>query len=75
MTMTTAMDSIKAANPMTTTAIEMAGFDAISMRPLAMRAREQTELAVAMWRGARNVVTSGIRTMARGIVRSNGDAG
>ena len=75
MTMTTAMDSIKAATPMTTTAIEMAGFDASSAIPVAISASEQTQLAVVIWRGERNVATRGTRTIARGIVMKNGDAG
>jgi hypothetical protein len=75
MTTTTAMDSIKAATPMTTTAMEMAGFDASSAIPVAISASEQTQLAVVIWRGERNVATRGTRTMARGIVMNNGDAG
>ena len=75
MTTTTAMDSIKAATPMTTTAMEMAGFDASSVIPVAISASEQTQLAVVIWRGERNVATSGTRTMTRGIVMKNGDAG
>jgi len=73
--MTTAMDSIKAATPITTTAIEMAGFDASSAIPVAISASEQTQLAVVMWRGERNVATKGARTITRGIVMKNGDAG
>jgi len=75
MTTTTAMDSIKAATPMTTTAMEMAGFDASSTIPVAISASEHTQLAVVIWRGARSVATNGTRTMARGIVMKNGDAG
>jgi Rieske Fe-S protein len=75
MTMTTAMDSIKAATPMTTTARETAGFDASSAIPVAISASEQTQLAVVIWRGERNVATRGARTMTRGIVMKNGDAG
>jgi len=75
MTTTTAMDSIKAATPMTTTAMEMAGFDASSTIPVAISASEQIQLAVVIWRGARSVATNGTRTMARGIVMKNGDAG
>ena len=73
--MTTAMDSIKAATPMTTTARETAGFDASSAIPVAISASEQTQLAVVIWRGERNVATRGARTMTRGIVMKNGDAG
>ena len=69
------MDSIKAATPMTTTAMETAGFDASSAIPVAIRASEQTQLAVVIRRGERNVATRGMRTMARGIVMRNGDAG
>ena len=69
------MDSIKAATPITTTAIEMAGFDASSAIPVAISASEHTQLAVVIWRGERNVATRGIRTMARGMVMKNGDAG
>jgi len=69
------MDSIKAATPMTTTAMEMAGFDASSTIPVAISASEQIQLAVVIWRGARSVATNGTRTMARGIVMKNGDAG
>ena len=69
------MDSIKAATPMTTTAMEMAGFDASSAIPVAISASEQTQLAVVIWRGERNVATRGARTMTRGIVMRNGDAG
>ena len=75
MTTTTAMDSIKAATPMTTTAMEMAGFDVSSAIPVAISASEQTQLAVVIWRGERNVATRGARTMTRGIVMKNGDAG
>jgi len=75
MTTTTAMDSIKAATPMTTTAREMAGFDASSAIPVAISASEHTQLAVVMWRGERNVATRGARTMTRGIAMKNGDAG
>jgi len=75
MTMTTAMDSIKAATPMTTTARETAGFDASSAIPVAISPSEQTQLAVVIWRGERNVATRGARTMTRGIVMKNGDAG
>ena len=75
MTTTTAMDSIKAATPMTTTAMETAGFDASSAIPVAISASEQTQLAVVIRRGERNVATRGMRTMARGIVMRNGDAG
>ena len=75
MTTTTAMDSIKAATPMTTTAREMAGFEASSAIPVAISASEHTQLAVVMWRGERNVATKGARTMTRGIVMKNGDAG
>jgi len=75
MTTTTAMDSIKAATPMTTTAMETAGFDASSAIPVAISASEQTQLAVVIRRGERNVATRGMRTMARGIVMKNGDAG
>jgi Rieske Fe-S protein len=75
MTTTTAMDSIKAATPMTTTARETAGFDASSAIPVAISASEQTQLAVVIWRGERNVATRGARTMKRGIVMKNGDAG
>ena len=75
MTTTTAMDSIKAATPMTTTARETAGFDASSAIPVAISASEQTQLAVVIWRGERNVATRGARTMTRGIVMKNGDAG
>ena len=75
MTTTTAMDSIKAATPMTTTARETAGFDASSAIPVAISASEQTQLAVVIRRGERNVATRGMRTMARGIVMRNGDAG
>ena len=60
---------------MTTTAMEMAGFDASSVIPVAISASEQTQLAVVIWRGERNVATSGTRTMTRGIVMKNGDAG
>ncbi len=73
--MTKAMDSIKAATPMTTTARETAGFDASSAIPVAISASEQTQLAVVIWRGERNVATRGARTMTRGIVMKNGDAG
>ena len=69
------MDSIKAATPMTTTARETAGFDASSAIPVAISASEQTQLAVVIRRGERNVATRGMRTMARGIVMRNGDAG
>jgi hypothetical protein len=69
------MDSIKAATPMTTTAMEMAGFDASSAIPVAINASEHTQLAVVIWRGERNVATRGTRTMARGIVMKSGDAG
>jgi len=69
------MDSIKAATPMTTTAMETAGFDASSAIPVAISASEQTQLAVVIRRGERNVATRGMRTMARGIVMKNGDAG
>ena len=69
------MDSIKAATPMTTTAMETAGFDASSAIPVAISASEQTQLAVVIRRGERNVATRGMRTMARGIVMRNGDAG
>ena len=69
------MDSIKAATPMTTTARETAGFDASSAIPVAISASEQTQLAVVIWRGERNVATRGARTMTRGIVMKNGDAG
>ena len=69
------MDSIKAATPMTTTAREMAGFEASSAIPVAISASEHTQLAVVMWRGERNVATKGARTMTRGIVMKNGDAG
>mgnify|MGYP000856571461 FL=1 len=48
MTTTTAMDSIKAATPMTTTATEMAGFDASSAIPVPISASEQTQLAVVI---------------------------
>ena len=75
MTTTTAMDSIKAATPMTTTAMDTAGFDASSAIPVAISASEQTQLAVVIRRGERNVATRGMRTMARGIVMRNGDAG
>lgn len=60
---------------MTTTAMEMAGFDASSTIPVAISASEQIQLAVVIWRGARSVATNGTRTMARGIVMKNGDAG
>ena len=60
---------------MTTTSMEMAGFDASSVIPVAISASEQTQLAVVIWRGERNVATSGTRTMTRGIVMKNGDAG
>jgi hypothetical protein len=69
------MDSIKAATPMTTTAMEMAGLEASSANPVAISASEQTQLAVVIWRGERNVATKGARTMTRGMVRKNGDAG
>ena len=69
------MDSIKAATPMTTTAMEMAGFDASSTIPVAISAREQAQLAVVIYRGERNVATKGTRTMASGIVIKSGDAG
>ena len=69
------MDSIKAATPMTTTAMDTAGFDASSAIPVAISASEQTQLAVVIRRGERNVATRGMRTMARGIVMRNGDAG
>lgn len=69
------MDSIKAATPMITTAREMAGFVASSAIPVAISASEQTQLAVVIRRGERNVATRGMRTMARGIVMKNGDAG
>lgn len=69
------MDSIKAATPMITTARETAGFDASSAIPVAISASEQTQLAVVIRRGERNVATRGMRTMARGIVMRNGDAG
>ena len=69
------MDSIKAATPMTTTAMEMAGFDAISAIPVPISASEQTQLAVVIWRGARNVAKRGMTTRASGIVMRNGDAG
>lgn len=75
MTTTTAMDSIKAATPMTTTAREMAGFDASSAIPVAISASEHTQLAVVMWRGERNVATRGARTMTSGIAIKNGGAG
>ena len=75
MTATTAMDSIKAATPMTTTAREMAGFDASSAIPVPISASEQIQLVVVIWRGERSVATRGIRTMARGIVMRHGDAG
>jgi hypothetical protein len=55
--------------------MEMAGFDASSVIPVAISASEQTQLAVVIWRGERNVATSGTRTMTRGIVMKNGDAG
>jgi hypothetical protein len=60
---------------MTTTARETAGFDASSAIPVAISASEQTQLAVVIWRGERNVATRGARTMTRGIVMKNGDAG
>ena len=69
------MDSIKAATPMTTTAMEMAGFDASSTIPVAISTREQAQLAVVIYRGERNVATKGTRTMASGIVIKSGDAG
>jgi hypothetical protein len=55
--------------------MEMAGFDASSTIPVAISASEQIQLAVVIWRGARSVATNGTRTMARGIVMKNGDAG
>jgi len=55
--------------------METAGFDASSAIPVAIRASEQTQLAVVIWRGERNVATKGARTMTRGIVMKNGDAG
>ena len=69
------MDSIKAATPMITTATETAGFDASSAIPVAISASEQTQLTVVIRRGERNVATTGMRTMARGIVMRDGDAG
>jgi len=60
---------------MITTAMEMAGFDVSSTIPVAISASEHTQLAVVIWRGARSVATNGTRTMARGIVMKNGDAG
>ena len=60
---------------MTTTAMEMAGFDASSTIPVAISASEQVQLAVVISRGERNVATKGTRTMASGIVIKSGDAG
>ena len=60
---------------MTTTAMAMAGFDVSSAIPVAISASEQTQLAVVIWRGERKLATRGTRTMARGIVMKNGDAG
>lgn len=60
---------------MTTTAKQTAGLELILMRPVAMRAREHVQLAVAMWRGLRNVAKRGIATMASGIAIHRGDAG
>jgi len=75
MTMTTAMDSIRAAIPMTTTASAIAGVEEISTSPIAITPTEQTQLVVAMRCGKRNVVMMGKATRLMGTMSQSGEAG
>ena len=75
MTMTTAMDSMRAAIPMTTTESAIAGDDELSISPEAIRPIEQTQLVVAMRCGMRNVAKMGNAMRQMGTMSHSGEAG